>query len=758
MKLKEVLNYHSKGRPGKLEIRATKPLTTQIDLGLAYTPGVALVCTLIEKDRSNSYLYTAKANLVAVISNGTAVLGLGDIGADASKPVMEGKAVLFKKFGDVDVFDIEINEKDPDKLIDIIKSLEPTFGGINLEDIKAPECFYVEEKLKKLMNIPVFHDDQHGTAIVTGAAVLNAIELTGKNIKEVKVVASGAGAAGLSCLKFWEELGVNHKNIIVCDSKGVIYKGRPASINKYKAYFEQETNRRTLSDAMEGADIFLGVSKGNIVSKDMVGSMNDKPIIFALSNPTPEISYSDLKEANSSAIFGTGRSDYPNQINNLLVFPFIFRGALDVKATAINSEMQKAATYALARLAKVPASVEVMKAYGNTSFAFGPDYIIPKPFDHRLRSFIAPAVARAAVETGVAKIKTFALGMYKEQLEERSNASYGFTRGIYARAKADPQRILFTETESDKILSASEVLINQKMAKLVLLGKKANLIKESKKKNIDIDWNYVEVIDPADFSLSEEFTKKLYEKRQRKGMTYSEANDYIKYHKNYLAAIMLDQGYVDAVITGQICSYAAGIIPFLKILKDNTKKENPIVTGIYIMLIKEQIYVLADTTVNINPDEETLARITVETINLAKKVVGIDPVVAMLSFSNFGGTDNSATKKIKNAAAIARSLSSNTIIDGEIQANVALDSDMISHLYPFSKLNGHKPNVLIFPDLDSANIAYKLLYKLGGAIPIGPILAGLPKSVHILERGSSVDNIVNMAALASVDAQNKKNV
>ncbi len=756
MKLKEVLNYHIKGRPGKLEIRATKPLTTQLDLGLAYTPGVAMVCNLIAKNKSDSYLYTAKANLVAVVSNGTAVLGLGNIGADAAKPVMEGKAVLFKKFGDVDVFDIEIDEKDPDKLIDIIRSLEPTFGGINLEDIKAPECFYIEERLKKIMNIPVFHDDQHGTAIVTGAAVLNAIELTGKDIKETTVVASGAGAAGLSCLKLLEDLGINHKNITVCDSKGVIYKGRPASINKYKAYFEQDTDRRTLSDAMEGADIFLGVSKGNIVSKAMVKSMNDKPIIFAMANPTPEISYDDAREANPNAIFGTGRSDYPNQINNLLVFPFIFRGALDVRATAINNEMQRAATYALARLAKIPVPPEVMKAYGDTTLSFGPDYIIPKPFDHRLSSFIAPAVAKAAVDTGVAKIETFNLGMYKEQLEERSNASYSFTRGIYARAKADPQRILFTEADADEILLTTEILLNQDMAKPVLIGKRKNLMEKSEKKNIDIDWNRIDVIDPDNLPFEEEYAKKLHEKRQRKGMTYSKAKNYIKNRKNYLAAMMLNEGYVDAVITGQVYNYAAGITPFLRILKDNTQKTNPVVAGVYIMLVKDNIYVLSDTTININPDEETLARITVETIDLARKVVGIDPVVAMLSFSNFGETDNTAATKIRNAVEIARSLSPNTIIDGEIQANVALDSDMISRSYPFSKLNGHKPNVLIFPNLDSANIAYKLLYKLGGAIPIGPILTGLPKSVHILERGSSVDNIMNMVALASVDAQNKK--
>ncbi len=755
IKEKEVLSYHSKGRPGKLEIHPTKPLTTQLDLGLAYTPGVALVCKLIEEDKSNSYLYTSKANLVAVVSNGTAVLGLGNIGADAAKPVMEGKAVLFKKFGDVDVFDIEINEKDPDKLIEIVKSLEPTFGGINLEDIKAPECFYVEEKLAGIMNIPVFHDDQHGTAIVTGAGLLNALSLSDKSIDEIKVAASGAGAAGLSCLKLWEKLGVRHENIILCDSKGVIYKGRSAKINKYKAYFEQETNKRTLEDALEGADVFLGVSKGNIVTKKMVKSMNDNPIIFALANPTPEISYQDAREANPNAIIGTGRSDYPNQINNLLVFPFIFRGALDVRATAINIEMQKAATYALARLAKSPVTSEVIKAYNDKDLSFGRDYIIPKPFDHRLLGYVAPAVAKAAVDSGVARIKSFYIDKYKEQLKERTNVSYSFMRNIYTKAKENPQRILFTEADSEEILMVTEILITQNLAKPVLIGNEKELMRIAKAKNIEIDWGKVEIIDPENFSLMDQYAKRLYEIRQRKGMTQSKAEDYIRFRKNYLAAIAIEQNYVDAVITGQLYTYSAAVKPFLKIFSENSRKHST-VAGIYIMILEDHLYILADTTVNINPDETTLANIAIDTANFAKKIVGINPVVAMLSFSNFGENDNEYTRKIRNATEIARSMDPELIIDGEIQANVALDDNIISKLYPFSNLKGYRPNIFIFPDLDSANIAYKMLYKIGGAVPIGPVLTGLPKSVHILERSSSVDNIVNMAAIAAVDAQNKK--
>ncbi len=755
IKDKEVFNYHSKGRPGKLEIHPTKPLTTQLDLGLAYTPGVASVCKLIEEDKSNSYLYTAKANLVAVLSNGTAVLGLGNIGASASKPVMEGKAVLFKKFGDVDVFDIEVDEKDPDKLIDIVKSLEPTFGGINLEDIKAPECFYIEEKLTEMMSIPVFHDDQHGTAIVTGAGLLNALSLSGKSIEDIKVTASGAGAAGLSCLKLWEKLGVRHENITVCDSSGVIYKERQKHVNKYKEYFAINTNRRTLEDAMEGADVFLGVSKGNIVTKKMVRSMTGNPIIFALSNPTPEISYEAAKEANPDAIMGTGRSDYPNQINNLLVFPFIFRGALDVRATAINIQMQKAATYALARLAKSPVTSEVIKAYNDKNLSFSRDYIIPKPFDHRLLGYVAPAVAEAAVNSGVAGIKSFHIGKYKEQLKERTNVSYSFMRNIFARAKEDLQRILFTEADSDEILLAMDILMTQNLAKPVLIGNKKELIKTSGDKNIEIDWDFVEVIDPEEFPFMDDYAEKLYEKRRRKGMTISKAKDYVQHRRNYLAAMALDQDYVDAVVTGQLYAYSTAVKPFLKIFQDGSF-EHSAVAGIYIMIAKDHLYILADTTININPDEATLANIATHAAAFAKKVVGIDPVIAMLSFSNFGENENLYTQKVRKATEIIHSVAPELIVDGEIQANVALDADIISKLYPFSKLNGHRPNILIFPDLDSANIAYKMLYKIGGAIPIGPILTGLPKSVHVLERTSSVDNIVNMAAIAAVDAQNKK--
>ncbi len=754
----KALKYHAMGRPGKIEVIVTKPFKTQEDLSLAYTPGVAEVCLEVAKNPQDAYKYTAKGNLVAVVSNGTAVLGLGNIGALASKPVMEGKGNLFKKFADIDVFDIEINETDPDKIVDIVAALEPTFGAINLEDIKAPECFYIEDKLKERMNIPVFHDDQHGTAVISGAALLNALEIAGKDIKDCKLVVNGAGAAGIACAKFYMKLGLKKENIIMLDSRGVIYKGRKEGMNPYKEFFASDTKARTLEEAIEGADIFVGVSKADILTEEMVKKMADPPIIFAMANPDPEITYEKAKHANPNVIMGTGRSDYPNQINNVLAFPFLFRGALDTRAREINDAMMIAAAKALARLAKEDVPESVLKAYGVENLKFGPDYILPKPFDPRALFYVAPAVAKAAIESGVAQVEDFDLEGYKERLIERLDKTKAVTHYIYNKAKSDPKRVVFTETTDANILRAVQDALDEGIVKPVFIGARsftkddvAKRIKELGLKESMLE--KIEFIDPLYYEKTKEYAEAFYQERKRKGLTRGEASYIMEHRPNYFAAMMVRKGDADSMLVGETYNYPAGVRPVLTVLE---KEEDSVVAGLYIMIIKNKIYVFADTTININPSSEQLATIAKEAAQFYEDLTDDKAVVAMLSFSNFGSNQQEEAKKVRNAVEILKKEHPELTVDGEIQANVAVDKDLIEKFYSFSDLAGKHVNVLVFPDLNSANIAYKLLYKMGDAYPIGPILVGLKQSAHVLEMGSTSSMIQDMIAIASFDAQRKE--
>jgi malate dehydrogenase (oxaloacetate-decarboxylating)(NADP+) len=742
----EALDYHSVGRPGKLEVISTKPCITQKDLSLAYTPGVAEPCLEIKENPEDAYLYTQRGNLVAVVSNGTAVLGLGNIGPLAGKPVMEGKGVLFKRFADIDVFDIEVDTEDPDDIIKVTQLLEPTFGGINLEDIKAPECFYIEETLKKTMNIPVFHDDQHGTAIISGAGLLNALELQKKDIDKVRVVLNGAGASGIAVANFYVNLGIKKENIIMCDSKGVIYKGREEGMNPYKEVYAQDTKMRTLAEAIKGADVFMGVSKGNVVSKEMVASMNERPIIFAMANPYPEITYEDATSVRDDLIMGTGRSDYPNQVNNVLGFPFIFRGALDVRSTVINEEMKVAASHALADLAKQDVPDSVIKAYGNKPIRFGPDYVIPKPFDPRVLIWEASAVAKAAIETGVAKNK-LDIEEYRHQLEARLGKSREVMRMFIEKAKADPKRIVFTEGNEEKILRAAQVICDEGMAKPILLGFKDEIEQKVK----DLGLNCLagsEVIEPEKYSKFEEYVEEFFNMRQRKGVTRVEAREMMK-SRTFFGAMMVHRGDADGLVGGLTRHYPETIRPALEIVK--LKPEFSKVCGLYMMIFKDDVMFFADTTVNMDPTAEDLAEIAINTAETARRY-GIEPRVAMLSFSNFGSTRHPLTDKVRRAVEIVKEKKPDLIIDGEMQANTAVNPDILASTYPFSKLK-EKANVLIFPDLNSGNIAYKLMDNLGGATAVGPILMGMNKSIHVLQRGDSVDKIVNLTSISVVDAQ-----
>jgi malate dehydrogenase (oxaloacetate-decarboxylating)(NADP+) len=742
----EALDYHSQGRKGKIEVVATKPCATQKDLSLAYTPGVAEPCLEIEKNPEDAYKYTARGNLVAVISNGTAVLGLGDIGALAGKPVMEGKGVLFKRFADIDVFDIEIDSRDPDEIIKVCRLLEPTFGGINLEDIKAPECFYIEDTLKKEMNIPVFHDDQHGTAIISGAGLLNALELQSKDIDSVRVVLNGAGASGIATANFYVSLGVKKENIIMCDSRGVIYKGRDAGMNVYKERYAQSTHMRTLAEAFKGADVFVGVSVGNVVTKEMVASMNERPIIFAMANPYPEITYTDAMSVRSDLIMGTGRSDFPNQINNVLGFPFIFRGALDVRATTINEEMKIAAAHALAALAKEDVPDSVIKAYGNKPIHFGPDYVIPKPFDPRVLLWEASAVARAAMETGAAK-NGIDLDDYRIQLEARLGKHQEVMRIFIEKAKALPKRIVFPEGTEDKILRASQIICDEGMAKPILLGEREVI--EEKVRKLELRClEGVEIINPETSPKFEEYVEQFLHMRERKGVTLFEAREFMR-KPNYFGAMMVHDGDADGMVSGLTTHYPETIRPALAIVK--LKPEFTRVCGLYMMIFKDDVMFFADATVNIEPSAEVLAEIAVNTSETVRRF-GIEPRIAMLSFSNFGSTRHPLPEKVRRAAEIVKEKRPNLVIDGEMQANTAVSPGILDETYPFSKLK-QKANVLIFPDLNSGNIAYKLMDRLGGARAVGPILMGLNKSVHVLQRGDTVDNIVSLTAIAVVDAQ-----
>ena len=745
----EALDYHSQGRRGKIEVVSSKSCQTQRDLSLAYTPGVAEPCREIEKNPEDAYLYTAKGNLVAVISNGTAVLGLGDIGALAGKPVMEGKGVLFKRFADIDVFDIELNSHNPDEIIRAVQMLEPTFGGINLEDINAPDCFHIEETLKKTMNIPVFHDDQHGTAIISGAALLNALEVVGKKIDKVKVVFSGAGAAGIACAKLYEKLGVKRENMLLVDTKGVVFKGRAEGMNPYKDYFAVDTNARSLADALKGADVFCGVSVKGIVTKDMVKSMADNPIVFAMANPDPEIAYDDAVSVRDDLIMATGRSDFPNQVNNVLGFPFIFRGALDVRASTINDEMKIAASHALARLTKEDVPDSVMRAYGGKRIEFGREYIIPKPFDPRVMLWETTAVAKAAMDTGVARHPIADFEAYKDSLEARLGKSREVMRFFIHKAQKAPKRIVFPEGEEEKILRAAQIIIDDNIGQPILLGSRT-LIKQ-RIKDLGLDLEGVEMVNPSKSPKFDEYVTAYYKMRQRKGVTRFDAERQMATH-NVFGMMMVERGDADGLISGLTQHYPATVRPAIQIIgtRDGVKK----VAGLYMMIFKNQTIFLADATVNIEPTAEDLAEIALLTAEKVKQF-NIIPKIAMLSFSNFGSTDHPLVEKVRTAVSIVKQCAPQLAIDGEMQADTAIMPEMLSELYPFSSLQGGA-NVLICPDLTSANIAYKLLKGLGGAVAIGPILMGIRKPVYLLVPGNDVSDIVNITAMAVFESQRQK--
>ncbi|MGB9771422.1 MAG: NADP-dependent malic enzyme [Candidatus Kapaibacteriota bacterium] len=746
----EALEYHSAGRKGKIEVIITKPCVTQRDLSLAYTPGVAEPCREIHKDIEKVYEYTAKGNLVAVISNGTAVLGLGNIGPEAGKPVMEGKGVLFKAFADIDVFDLELRTEDPEEVVRVCQILEPTFGGINLEDIKAPECFYIEEKLKETLKIPVFHDDQHGTAIISGAALLNALEIAGKKIDEVKVVYNGAGASGIACAKFHISLGVRKENVIMCDTHGVIYKGRTKGMNPYKEYFAVETDKRTLEEALVGADVFVGLSVAGVLTKEMVRSMAPNPIIFAMANPDPEITYEDALDARSDVIMATGRSDYPNQVNNVLGFPFIFRGALDVRATTINEEMKKAAAYALAQLAKEEVPEIVKRAYGVKELKFGREYIIPKPFDPRVLTWVAPAVAKAAMDSGVARKPIENFEEYKRELDIRMGRAQLIMTPIFHKAASNPKRIVFPEGTEPKIIRAAILALQEGIAKPILLGKK-EVIEKVAESN-DYDLSGIEIVDPETYPKLNLYIEEYFRLRQRKGVTYEAAESDMKYRRNYFGSMMVRMGDADGMISGLTKHYPETIRPALQIIGRDPRYSK--VSGLYILSFKNSVYFLSDTTVNLNPTPEDICDITLQAAEFVKNF-DIQPKIALLSYSNFGSAEGEIPEKMRNALQLIKQKRPDLIVDGEMQADTAVVPEIIDETYPFSELKGGA-NVLIFPDLDSGNIAYKLLSRLGGAHPIGPILLGMSKSVHVLQRGATVNEILEMIAIAVVDAQNKE--
>jgi malate dehydrogenase (oxaloacetate-decarboxylating)(NADP+) len=742
----DALEYHSKSPAGKLAVTPTKPCRTQRDLSLAYSPGVAVPCLEIERDPSLAYTYTGKGNLVAVVSNGTAVLGLGNIGPLAGKPVMEGKAVLFKRFADIDVFDIELNTEDAREVIRTCQILEPTFGGINLEDIKAPECFIIEEELKKTMNIPVFHDDQHGTAIISAAGLLNALELTGKKIGDVKVVINGAGASAISCAAHYCNLGVHRENIVMCDTKGVIFEGRTEHMNVYKARYASKTEARTLAEALVGADVFFGLSSGGAVTPEMVMTMAPDPIIFALANPDPEIAYDVALAARPDAIVATGRSDFPNQINNVLGFPFIFRGALDVRATTINDQMQQAATHALASLAKQDVPDSVLRAYGVDRMEFGRDYIIPKPFDPRVLIWEASAVAQAAMESGVAQ-QPVDLDQYREELERRLGRANEVMRSMIHKARKQPKRIVFAEGEQAKILRACQILLDEKIALPILLGNQQTI--QALAQELRLNLTGVQVVDPPCFPRLEEYLEEFYQLRQRKGITRTEAAQTILNPVTF-GSMMVRLGDADALIGGLTTHYPDTIRPALQVI--DVRPEMSEVAGVYLLITaKGELYFLADATVNIEPSAEELAEIAIMAAEKARRF-NVEPRVAMLSFSNFGSTRHPLAEKVRRAVELVRQRAPGLMIDGEMQADTAVVPQIIDETYPFSTLKGGA-NVLVFPNLEAGNIAYKLLQRIGGAEAIGPLLTGLSKPVHVLQRGSEVIDIVHVAAVAVVDAQ-----
>jgi malate dehydrogenase (oxaloacetate-decarboxylating)(NADP+) len=745
----QALDYHLGQRPGKIEVVPSKACRTQRDLSLAYTPGVAIPCLEIEKNPQDAFKYTSRGNLVAVISNGTAVLGLGDIGALAGKPVMEGKGVLFKRFADVDVFDLEINTHDPDEVIKFCQLLEPTFGGINLEDIKAPECFYIEETLKKTMKIPVFHDDQHGTAIISGAALLNALEVVGKPIDQVRVVFNGAGASGIACAEHYVRLGVKRENITLCDTKGVVYTGRAIGMNSYKERFAKDTSLRTLTEAVRGADVLVGCSVKGAVDADMLRSMADRPIVFAMANPDPEISYEEAKASRDDVIFATGRSDYPNQVNNVLGFPFIFRGALDVRATAINEEMKLAATRALATLAKEDVPDSVCRAYGVERLKFGAEYLIPKPFDPRVLLWEAVAVAKAAMESGVAQAPVD-LDKYRDELERRLGKAHEVARMMVHKAKTNPKQVVFPEGDNEKILRACHTLIEESIAVPILLGNASTIRRTVAELGLQL--NGVRIVDPTDSPSREGYIQELFRLRQRRGMTLSEARQQID-NRNIFGSMMLHMGDADALVSGVTQHFPDTIRPALEIVRVREGLHK--VSGCYAMITRKgDIYFLADTSVNIDPTAEDLVEIALCTAQTARRF-DIEPRVALLSFSSFGSAKHPQCEKVRRAVELLHLADPTLMVDGELMADDAVSPELEQN-YPFSCLKGGA-NVLIFPDLDSANIAYKLLSKIGGGETLGPILMGMSRPVHLLTRGSEVEEIVNLTAIAVVDAQETEN-
>ncbi|MDZ7608323.1 MAG: NADP-dependent malic enzyme [Cyclobacteriaceae bacterium] len=748
---KDAFNYHALGRPGKLEVVPTKPYSTQRDLSLAYSPGVADPCLAIDKNPDDVYKYTMKRNLVAVISNGTAVLGLGDIGPLAGKPVMEGKGLLFKVFADIDVFDIEVDAKDPELFINTVKAIAPTFGGINLEDIKSPECFEIEERLKEALDIPVMHDDQHGTAIITSAGLINALEIAGKKIDKIKVVVNGAGAAAISCTKLYLTLGVKKENIVMVDSKGVLNEQR-TDLNEAKKQFITKRKINTLAEALKGADVFLGLSVEGVMTDELLLSMTKNPIVFALANPNPEIPYDKAIAVREDVIIATGRSDFPNQINNVLGFPYIFRGALDVRARKINEEMKIAVAKALAELAKEPVPEEVNIAYNVQNLKYGRGYFIPKPNDPRLMERIAPAVAKAAMESGVAREPITNWNTYIEDLRKRMGLSNPLKKHMTAVCKQNPKRVVLADAENYNVLKAAEIVVNQGLAELILLGNKkviADVIREN-----ELELHDVQIIDPQSTDEDEriqEYAEVLYAKRQRKGMTMNKALEIIR-HRNYYAPMLVELGKADAIISGFAYSYPDAIAPALQIIgrKANTK----VASGMYIVVTKGGPLFLSDCTVNLNPDKETLIEIVLQTAEAVKRF-NIEPNIALLSYTNFGSVRSELSAKLMEVVSYLHKEYPKLMIDGEMQANVALDPDLMQQSYPFSKLIERNVNTLIFPDLGSANIAYKLLNKAAKFDVIGPVLSGMKKPVHILQMGSSVNEIVDMIMIAVIDAQKK---
>ncbi len=747
----DALNYHADGKPGKIEVVPTKMLSTQHDLALAYSPGVAEPCKEIVADKDNVYKYTAKGNLVGVISNGSAVLGLGNIGPDASKPVMEGKGVLFKKFAGIDVFDIEIDCNDPDEFIRIVKSLEPTFGGINLEDIKAPESFKIEMALKEQMNIPLMHDDQHGTAIISSAALLNALEVTGKKIGDIRMVINGAGAAAIACTKLYIALGVNINHIVMFDKDGIVRPERN-DLDIYRAQFVTTRNIYTLAEAMEGADVFIGLSAGNVLAPELVKLMAADPIIFALANPDPEIAYDTAMETRDDLIMATGRSDHPNQVNNVLGFPYIFRGAMDVRATEINEAMKLAAVHSLAALAKEPVPELVLKAYGDNTINFGRFYLIPKPLDPRLITRVSPAVAKAAMDSGVARLPITDWDAYEQELHERIGIDQKLMTRITNQAKKDPKTVIFTEADNFKILKAAQIVNEQHIARPILLGNRKRIAALIEENHLDLEG--VTILDPfEEDDKREKFAQLLYEKRQRKGLTLFDARRLLR-DRNYFGSMMLETGAADALISGLTRDYSKTILPALQVIGVEAGINK--VAGMYIILNKKESYFFADTTVNVNPSAAEL----VDIIGLTARTVRFfdtEPRVAVLSYSNFGSVRGDIPDKAAEAVKKAKERYPDLLIDGEMQANTALSRDLLREHYPFSPLADKGANTLIFPTLTSGNIAYKILQEMGGAETIGPVLMGMRKPVHILQLGSSIRDIVNMVTIAVVDAQNHTN-